>query len=261
MSATAGGPFAALARDPAGAGLFCDFDGTLAPIVDDPAAARPLPGAAGVLAELGGRLAVVAVVSGRPAAFLAEHLAEAGPAVHLAGLYGLERVERGVVRLAPAVEPWIPVVADLTAMARAEAPDDVLVEGKGASVVLHWRTAPHRQHWCLRQAAQWAQASGLVAQPGRMSVELRPPVPADKGTTVAHLARGCRVVAFAGDDAGDLDAFDALDRMAGPGTVVAVRVAVADTESPPALVQRADAVLGGPAELLQALQALAGELG
>ena len=53
--------------------LCLDFDGTLAPIVDDPDQARPLPGVVDLLGALAGRFAAVALVSGRPAAYLAEH--------------------------------------------------------------------------------------------------------------------------------------------------------------------------------------------
>jgi trehalose 6-phosphate phosphatase len=78
---------APLRGDPATAGIFSDFDGTLSPIVADPELAEPLPGIAPLLKELARRYRVVAVVSGRPVEFLAAHL----PApVLLAGLYGLK---------------------------------------------------------------------------------------------------------------------------------------------------------------------------
>ena len=49
------------------AGIFSDFDGTLAEIVPEPADARPLPGAKELLGKLARALEVVAVVSGRSA--------------------------------------------------------------------------------------------------------------------------------------------------------------------------------------------------
>ena len=61
---------ARLARTPGRTALFTDFDGTLAPIVTDPATARPAPGAIEALARLAGRYRRVAVVSGRPLEFL-----------------------------------------------------------------------------------------------------------------------------------------------------------------------------------------------
>ena len=78
----------------------------------------------------------------------------------------------------------------------------------------------------------------------------------DKGQVVERLARGCSAACFAGDDAGDLAAFAALDRLALEGTRT-VRLAVADEETPPALVAAADVVAGGPAEALALLSALA----
>ncbi len=48
--------FAAFVDDPHGAGVFTDFDGTLSPIVDDPAAAHPVEGALDVLDELASSL-------------------------------------------------------------------------------------------------------------------------------------------------------------------------------------------------------------
>jgi trehalose 6-phosphate phosphatase len=62
-----------LASRAADLALCLDFDGTLAPIVDDPDQARPLPGVVDLLGALAGRFAAVALVSGRPAAYLAEH--------------------------------------------------------------------------------------------------------------------------------------------------------------------------------------------
>ena len=90
------------------AAVFVDFDGSLAPIVARPADARPLPEAVAALTALSGRCRTVAVVSGRPVAFLARWFL---PAVWLAGLYGLEqRVDGTFTREADALR-WEQVVA------------------------------------------------------------------------------------------------------------------------------------------------------
>ncbi|HKY77361.1 MAG TPA: trehalose-phosphatase, partial [Acidimicrobiia bacterium] len=65
---------AALANDPSQAAVIVDFDGTLAPIVDDPPAATALPEAAATLDRLASCFGRVAVVSGRPVAFLRDQL-------------------------------------------------------------------------------------------------------------------------------------------------------------------------------------------
>src|SRR5213596_722348 len=72
-------------RRPERAAVVTDFDGTLAPIVTDPAAARPLAVVPDLLRRLAARFARVAVVSGRPAAFLLDHLGAGGVSLH--GIY------------------------------------------------------------------------------------------------------------------------------------------------------------------------------
>ena len=44
----------------------------------------------------------------------------------------------------------------------------------------------------------------MAAQPGRLSVELRPPVGGDKGHVVAELGAGLDAVCFLGDDRGEI---------------------------------------------------------
>ena len=90
-----------------------------------------------------------------------------------------------------------------------------------------------------------------------MSVELHPPIAADKGTALEALAGGFGAVCFVGDDRGDLPAYDALDRMAARG-VHALRVAVASDEAPAELLARADLVLDGPPAVVALLRRLAG---
>jgi trehalose 6-phosphate phosphatase len=251
------GPLAVLLERPSESAVLTDFDGTLAPIVADADAAVPLSSAPAVLGRLAARFGVVAVVSGRPASFLAERLAGAGSAVRLFGLYGLERVEAGRVVRDPAVEPWLDPVAQVAAAARAQLRDlGVRVEDKGAAVTVHWRQAPEAGPAVATFARAWGQRTGLALQSGRMALEFRPPLGIDKGSVVERLARGLSAACFAGDDAGDLAAFAALDRLAKEGTR-GVRVAVADEEVPDALVDAADVVVAGPAAALALFDALA----
>jgi trehalose 6-phosphate phosphatase len=234
------------------AALFVDFDGSLAAIVEDPAAARPLPAARDALARLVPRLGRVAVVSGRPAAFLRDALAIDG--LEVAGVYGLERVTGNTVVVDPRVEPWLDAVTAAAAAAEDALPG-LLVERKGqVAVTIHWRTAPGRGADALEWVEREAPRFGLEALPGRLAVELRPPVPVDKGTTVAELARGSTVAAFAGDDAGDLPAFAALAGLVRDGTLRhAVSIGVASSEGP-AVVHDADVVVDGPEGLTRLLE-------
>jgi len=249
-------PLAPLRADPGRACLLCDCDGTLAPIVDDPAAAAPLAASVGALHDLAGHLGRVAVVSGRPAAWL--HAAF-GDGLLLSGLYGLEEVAADaggrVVELAEA-GPWRAVVAEVAERADATAPPGVVVERKGLSVTLHHRTAPGEQTWIERFAADQGGASGLVASRAKASIELRPPIDVDKGTAVRRLAEGFAVVAYLGDDAGDLPAFEVLDELTAAG-VIAVKLVVDSDELPDDVRAAADVVVAGPGAVADLLSGLA----
>jgi len=230
-------------------------------VVPDPAAARPLPAAAEVLAALARRFGRVAVVSGRPAAFLAEHLGlgagRAPSALRVVGLYGLELVSGGgQVVVTPEAEAWRPVVARAAAAAEASAPAGARVERKGLSVTLHWREVPEAEEWASRTVGTLAAELGLAAHPARMSVELRPPLAVDKGTVVAGLAEGFAIVAYLGDDVGDLPAFEALDDLAASGVSTA-KVGVTSPEAPPDLLAVSDVILDGPEAALALLEELA----
>ncbi len=246
-----------LAAEPARAGLFLDFDGTLAAIVEDPTGARPLPGVPDLLANLAGLFALVAVVSGRPTAFLAEVLGRP-EGVTLAGLYGLERALHG-----PEYERWASIIDEVVAEAKAEAPEGVYVEPKGLTVTLHWRRAPQHRDWVLAFAERQHARNGLAVHQGRNERELRPPMQVDKGTVVHDLAAEhsgqLDAVAVFGDDMGDLPAFAAVETLTTPGgsPVTAVRVAAVDNESPREVAAHADLTVRGAAGAVELLRALA----
>jgi len=248
---------APLRDDPSRSGIFCDFDGTLADIVDDPERSRPVEGAVDVLADLARAYARVGVVSGRPAAFLVDHLGPATGAgdLLLAGLYGLEVVRDGEVTPSSEAREWRPVVEEATERTRSAAPRGINVEAKGLTLVLHFRGAPDLAADAEALAEQEAADTGLVVEAGRLSFELRPPLDTSKGTVVAEAAAGLAAACFLGDDTGDLTAFDALDDLAADGAST-VRVGVRSAEAPDALLRRADLVVDGPTEVVALLRRL-----
>lgn len=230
-----------------------DFDGTIAPIVQDPSAAAPLEGAIPTLVELGSTGARIAVVSGRPLSFLERHL----PAeVTIVGLYGLEVRRDGERVDHPAAGVWRETMADVAAAAERRGPQGMRVESKGLSITLHYREHPELAEAVRAYADDAAASARLMVRPARMSVELHPPIDEDKGTALARLAEGLTgPVMFLGDDVGDLAAFDALDELASTGRP-ALRVVADSAETDPTLRSRADVLVEGPPGVLALLQAL-----
>ena len=203
-----------------------------------------------VLEGLAGRYAVVGVISGRPVQYLLDRL---GDRLWLSGLYGLETVRAGRPVALPQAERWRPVVAVTAAAATAAWGGSV--EDKGLSLTIHFRTDPEREAAVRAWAAAEAARTGLEVRAAKSSVELHPPVAADKGTVVEEAVRGLSAACFLGDDVGDLPAFDALDRLAA-GSFAAVKVGVRTPEAPPILLARSDVVVEGPAGALALLRSL-----
>jgi trehalose-phosphatase len=257
------GPLAPLCADPSRAALLLDLDGTLAPIVPRPEDARMVDGAREVLDALRDRVGLLGFVSGRGLADLERIVGMAGCAY--AGNHGMElRAPGQEVRIPEVARPYLPAVA---AFARGcdpavLAPDGIRLEDKGATLSLHWRTAPDpaRAERILREElALAAEAGGLRVTWGRMVMEVRPPVPVDKGTAVRDLLghAGSRRAAYIGDDRTDADAWAALRAMAAEGLLdAAVAVAAVGAEVPPEVRAAADAEVPGPAGVLELLRGL-----
>jgi trehalose 6-phosphate phosphatase len=234
-----------LVAAPTRTGLFLDFDGTLAPIVADPTTSQMGEGLAPVITELAARLGLVALLSGRPAAFLADRAPL--PGVRLLGLYGLEEWTGTRSEPRPETAAWQEAVDRARERLVTELVDldGVLLEDKGLSVALHYRNAPDRERVgaaVARVAAAVAAETGLAREPGKLVEELRPPVEWDKGASVRALYAqlGLQAVAYVGDDLGDLAAFAAVRELG--GIVVAVDQG---PETPPAVLDGADEVVAG----------------
>ncbi|MFN2490138.1 MAG: trehalose-phosphatase [Actinomycetota bacterium] len=251
-----------LAR-PHEAGVFLDFDGTLSEIVPVASEARPVEGVRELLAGLATSFGVVAVVSGRSARELLEWL---GPEVEIWGVHGAQRTVHGRVTLSAAVRPYEELMGRVrTEAERAVAESGIAgiaVEDKGVVVTLHHRAATDGRAGAVvdEVARALAEDHALELAPGRMSVELRPPVELSKAAVVRDRVRSARLAAvmFVGDDTVDLPAFDALDELASEG-IAAVRVGVDSDEAPPELIERADVVVDGPTGVLELLRRLAPE--
>jgi trehalose 6-phosphate phosphatase len=251
----------ALLARPDKAVVALDFDGTLAPIVDDPAQARAEPAAVEALVRLAPKLDSVVVVTGRPAA-LAVQLGglDAVPGLVVLGHYGRERWEAGEVT-APEVPEGIAKVREALPglLSDQKADPGVSIEDKGGALAVHTRRAADPGEWfrTLRDPLdELAAAHGLTLEPGRFVLEIRP-AGVDKGTALTeYLAeRGAETVLFAGDDLGDLPAFAAVDVFRSHGGQHGLGVCSGSAEVY-VLAERADLIVEGPAGVAELLESL-----
>jgi trehalose 6-phosphate phosphatase len=252
---------AAVVADPSRSLIAVDFDGTLAPIVADPAAARATPEAVAALRELAGLAGTVAVITGRPAGDAARIAGVADvPQVVVLGHYGNQRWERGVLTSSPAPPGLALVRADLPGILSGNRADAATwVEDKGEAVAVHTRRAadPAAELDRLRAPlSTLASRAGLVVEPGRFVLELRAPG-ADKGEALLRLAaeRAPAAIMYCGDDLGDKPAFEAVRYLRARGTPGVV--VCSGSAEVPELAAGADLVLDGPREVASMLAALA----
>jgi len=250
----------ALLGSPGQALIAFDFDGTLAPIVDDPRTSAPFPGIVDTLAGLAALVGTVAVVTGRPAATVVEMGGlERVPGIAVLGHYGAERWEDGDV-VAADPPPGVALVRNELPglLDRSGAPEGTWVEDKGRSLSVHTRrTADPDGALALLSPALTALAerADLQVEPGRMVVELRPQG-VDKGAALTGLVArtGARTVLYAGDDLGDLPAFAAVATLRGQG--VPGLTVCSSSDEVTAVAEAADLVVPGPAGLADLLDGL-----
>jgi len=246
-----------------------DFDGTLAPIVDDPDAAHIHPDAPQVLLELSEVVRAVAVITGRPARKVlalggldevGREVGEAGRELYVFGQYGYERwssTQRRVVSPRPP-HGLSGFLRELPKVLRDTDAADAYVEDKGLAIAVHTRRLPDPADAFTRiepPLRELAARHSLVVEPGRNVVEVRSPG-MDKGVVVRDLAKEVDAggFLFAGDDLGDVEAFDAVAELRVQGFPTLLVCSASQEES--TLVDLADVVVPGPDGVLDLLRRL-----
>ena len=246
-----------------------DFDGTLSPIVDDPEQAHIHPQASDVLVDLADVVAAVAVITGRPARQaldlggledVGNAIGDHGKELFVFGQYGNERwstTNRRIVSPRPprglaSFERELPGV-----LRRADAAD-AWIEDKGLAVAVHTRRLPDAEaayQRLLPAVGDLAKRHDLLLEPGRQVIEVRSGG-MHKGLAVRTLMEelGAGGFLFAGDDLGDLEAFEAVAELRASGLPTVLVCSASEEES--ALVSRADVVVKGPEGVLELLRQL-----
>ena len=258
----------AIVSSPSQTLIATDFDGTLAPIVDDPEQAYADPDAVAALGRLGERVGAVAVITGRPvrmAVRLGRFQEVAGlHSLIVLGQYGVERWNAAENEyLLPPAPPQIKAVAgELPELLHSLDLAAARVEDKGRAIAVHTRSLPDSKAALAKLAdplRDLAGSHGLAVEPGKNVWEIRAPG-VDKGATLRAVVAetGARQVIFAGDDLGDLPAFQAVRDLAAAG-VVGLLVCSASAEED-ALADLSDVIVDGPRGLAAWLNELAERL-
>jgi trehalose 6-phosphate phosphatase len=261
--------YAALVRAAAEAVVGLDFDGTLSPIVDDPGSAHIHPDARDVLVDLAAQVLAIAVITGRPARqaldlggleAVGNAIGDAGKELYLLGQYGNERwssTNRRVISPRPPAG-LATFERDLPRLLRRSDAADAFVEDKGLAVAVHTRRLADPDGAFVRlldPIRELAKQHGLVVEPGRNVIEIRS-AGMHKGLAVERLAAELSAGAFlfAGDDLGDLEAFEAVRGLGREGMPTLLVCSASTEES--ALVDLSDVVVKGPDGVLDLLREL-----
>jgi trehalose 6-phosphate phosphatase len=243
-----------------------DFDGTLAPIVDDPDSAHIHPDGPAVLLALAEVVRAVAVITGRPARKVlalggldevGREIGDSGRELFVFGQYGFERWSSDDRRV---VSPRPPrglsgFLRELPGVLRQADAADAYIEDKGLAIAVHTRRLDDPARALARlepRLRDLADRHGMILEPGRNVIEARSPG-SDKGAVVRRLAEETQAggFLFAGDDLGDVEAFEAVADLRQSGLPTLLVCSASDEES--ALIERSDVVVHGPDGVLEFL--------
>ena len=241
-------------------GLVTDLDGTLSPLQEHPVGVAISPASRTSLSRLARRLPLVAVLSGR-------RVEEVRSIVNVedvlyVGNHGLEQWQRGKVRVLKEAEPFRQAVQEALALLRSLSLPGVYVEDKGVVAAFHYRQAPDpvaARAAVLEPLESLARNRGLRVAEGKMVLEVRPPIPVDKGVALERLVREHRLtrVLLLGDDQTDVDAFHALHQLVAEEKAQGLALGVLGPETPTQVAQEADLTLDGTQDVERFLEWLA----
>jgi trehalose 6-phosphate phosphatase len=252
-----------LRADPSSSAVLLDVDGVLAPIVRHAEDAHvPEPTRVPLIA-VAKRYGLVACVTGRRAT-TARRIVSLGSITYV-GNHGAEVLRGGAteVELDPDVAAWSERIRAWAEGVWNERLHRLRVRSEDKEFIraYHWRGAPDEAaaEEAVREIAARAEEAGFVAHWGRKVLEVRPPVPLDKGRGVQRLLAdaGMQAALYVGDDTTDLDAFEGMRRLVAEDRLrTALCVGVRSDETPPELEAQADLLIDGPVGVRTLLSAL-----
>lgn len=245
------------------AGIITDIDGTIAPIAATPGAARVDADARHALMRLLPRLTLVAALTGRRAEDGASIVNV--PDLPVIGNHGMEMLAGGALTTDPDADPYAPNVHRVIEQLRiAPLPPGTILEDKGPTASVHYRLTPNHAEARATLFAllePLAATEGLWLTEGRALIEVRPPVPINKGRALRRLCTAYTLdsIVMFGDDLTDVDAFAALRDLRAAGEVAGLNIGVVapDGTAPPEVLASVDAIATGVTGIAALLTAIA----
>ena len=234
-------------------GLITDVDGTISPTAPTPPQARVSPLCRHYLSLLGQHLALVAAISGRPASEVKDMINIEGM-VYI-GNHGLERWIRGHSELTKNARDYSGVInlaiEELSPLLSIEG---IRIENKGITATIHYRRCADPESVEKRILAvvkNSPQARKLKIIPGRMAINLLPPVKVNKGTAILELIQeyNLRGGIYLGDDVTDIDAFRAVHAASRDLDFQGFAIGIISQEMPEKLTQEVDFTLNGVSDV------------
>lgn len=237
----------ALRRSPFG--FITDIDGTISKTAPTPQEAEVSPLCRHYLSILVKRLALVAAISGRPAAEVQNMVAVDGM-VYI-GNHGLEHLDEGGLKLIRDVKDYVRIIkATIDELMPSLTMPGIIVENKAVTATIHYRLCANRQaakRKILATLKTSTQAKHLQIMPGKMSINLRPPVAINKGTAVLKLVQEYNLQAgvYLGDEITDMDAFKAIHAASRDSNFQGFAISITSREMPKRLLAESDFTLNG----------------
>ncbi len=231
-------------------GLITDVDGTISQTAPTPQEAKVSPLCRRYLAALCKQLALVAIISGRPAVQVKDMIGIDGM-VYI-GNHGLERWTGGRSEFIKDAQDYPPVIEAVTKeLSPLLSIEGLSIENKGVTATIHYRLCP--DHQSAKQDILAAIENSLhakslrIMQESKYAINLLPLVKVDKGTALLDLIQEYNLQGgvYLGDDLTDIDAFRAIHTACRDLDFRGFAIGVISQEMPEKLAEEADFTLNG----------------
>ena len=230
-------------------GLITDIDGTISQTAPTPQQAEVTPLCRQYLSTLCQQLALVAAISGRPAAE-ARNMVNIDGIVYI-GNHGLEHWGGGHSEYSKDARDYARMIkAAIEELTPLVSTKGIIIDNKRVTATIHYRLCRDplaAERNILAAIENSPNAKSLRTIQERMSIDLVPPVNVNKGTATLDLIQEHKLQSgvYLGDDLTDVDAFRAIHAAHHDSDFRGFAIGVISQEMPEKLTEEADFTLNG----------------